>query len=429
MEKGGFYRNEMSKRELAIRVADEEELGAEGKVRESGSMTSVLMHEKFDMFTLDQMANEWDESDKGRAAIRMTLGKSEMPLHPKIMDAMRAALEDQALRNQVYPQGLPLLRETLARMYRSEPANIVVATGTSTIMRNLFQCVLRPGDEIVLPRPYYCMYKINALILRVPIRYYRVLGTHDLAAELERAITPRCRLLVINSPGNPLGNILSARDIQLVDRILHHKTRGRGIILSDEIYNNVSFDGVRPTSVLDLKLKSNFVLTDSCSKGYRMYTRRVGWCLIPKTLAPLAQAMAIMQEHTLLTTDPVAQYGAVAALLLPEQVRELAAAYEKRRNYTAQRLRDLPHIGLIFPKGGFYFCLDVSQILASQKRSILELCKEIFQKTKVATVPGSDFGVPHMIRLSFTSERYNEGIDLLHAYFHHYPHQPRAPVE
>ena len=296
-------------------------------------------------------------------------------------------------------------------------------------MRNLFQCVLRPGDEIVLPRPYYCMYKINALILRVPIRYYRVLGTHDLAAELERAITPRCKLLVINSPGNPLGNILSARDILLVDRILHHKTRGQGIIISDEIYNNVSFDGERPTSVLDLKLKSNFVLTDSCSKGYRMYTRRVGWCLIPKTLAPLTQAMAIMQEHTLLTTDPVAQYGAVAALLLPEQVRELAAVYEQRRNYTAQRLRDLPHIGLIFPKGGFYFCLDVSQILASQKRSILELCKDIFRKTKVATVPGSDFGVPHMIRLSFTSERYNEGIDLLHAYFHHYPHQPRAPVE
>lgn len=394
-----------------------------------GVVGRALLSEKFNMFTLDQMANEAEESGDETRVIRMTLGKSELPLHPKITEAMEKALRDPALMNEVHPPGLPLLRESLAGVYNARcgptlekpytSSNFVVATGTSTVMRNLFQCLLEPEDEIVMPSPYYCMYKVNALVVRAGIRHYTVgkEGRALLAGEIRRAVTPRCKILIINSPGNPLGNILSAEDIRMIDTVLHERTRGRGIILSDEIYHNVSWAPC--TSLLDLSLKSRFIITDSCSKGYRMYTRRVGWCLIPHDMRELVASMTIMQEHTLLTTDPVAQHAAVAALHLPGQVQQLSELYRSRRDYTVQQLGRL--VGFT-PLGGFYICLDVEKLLGlGNFPSVLELCKSVFRKTKVATVPGSDFGVPHLIRLSFTSAHYEEGIRRLRSYFDQWP--------
>jgi aspartate/methionine/tyrosine aminotransferase len=414
-------------RELASDLVTVERVPGGGVGFTLGDVGRALLTEKFDMFTLDEMANEAEAARDGTRVIRMTLGKSELPLHPEIIEAMEVALRNPALRNQVHPPGLPLLRETLAGVYNARreghapltSSNFVVATGTSTVMRNLFQCLLEPEDEIVMPTPYYCMYKVNALIVRARIRHYTVgeEGKGVLEREIHRAVTPRCKILIINSPGNPLGNILSAEDILMIDTILHERTRGRGIILSDEIYQNVSWAPC--TSVLDLKLKSRFIITDSCSKGYRMYTRRVGWCLIPHELRELVAPMTIMQEHTLLTTDPVAQQAAVAALRLPAEVQQLSELYRSRRDYTTQQLA--PLVGFT-PLGGFYICLDVTRILRlGNFPSVLELCKSIFRKTKVATVPGSDFGVPHLIRLSYTSAYYEEGIRRLRSYFDQWP--------
>lgn len=372
---------------------------------------------RFLMFVLDQVANDYEE--KGIDVIRMTLGKSELPLRKEIIEAIQDAIADFSKSALVYPSGLPLLRTKLAEYYSKKYAigvdskNVIVSYGTSSIFRNLFQLLLGEDDEVLLPFPYYSLYHFSALLTKAKIKYYKI-DTETLKLDRQSFMdnfTDKTKLVVLNSPGNPLGNIIERNELEFIDKTVN----GQAVIISDEIYSNICFeDGF--TSCLQLvNPRSQFILTSAFSKGYRMYSRRVGYCIVPDEFI---NPLTVMQHHTLLTTDPVAQFGACKALEYESEVEELRNIYMERRNYTIEQFKNVSLVRAIPAKGSFYFTLDCKEFMKEKCiHTSEELALDIIHKIKVATVPGSDFLLPETLRLSYSTNRYMEGIDRLVAYF------------
>ena len=372
---------------------------------------------RFLMFVLDQMAYDYEK--EGKDVIRLTLGKSELPLKDEIITSMQDAIGDFSKSSLVFPSGLPQLKEELVKHYKNKyqvtisPNNFIISVGTSTIFRNLFYLLASEGDEVLLPYPYYSLYRFSALLVGAKIRYYNIdLNTMRLDIDsFKKNFTDKTKIVVINTPGNPLGNILTTEELYEIDSIVN----GQAAIINDEIYANVVFDK-ESSSVMQLKgTKSVFITTDAFSKGYRMYSRRVGYAIVPDELVT---PMTVIQHHTLLTTDPVVQFGAITALSYQDEVKELVDLYRERRDYTISRLSDISEIKVYPSEGGFYITLDCDEFMKNRKiENSLELATKIMEQQNVATVPGADFGLPRTLRLSFSNLRYKEGIDRLRSFF------------
>jgi aspartate/methionine/tyrosine aminotransferase len=373
---------------------------------------------RFLMFVMDEMAYEYEK--KYDDVIRLTLGKSELPVCDAILRAMKNAVTDFNKSALVFPAGLPQLREKIAQQYKKRykvdlnPNNVVVSTGTSAIFRNLYHLLAGQGDEILIPLPYYSLYKFCALLVGATIKYYKV-DKETLTLDLDsfkENFTEKTKLVVINSPGNPLGNIVTEDELWAIDSIVD----GRAHIISDEIYDNTCFDSEYCTSAGELhNTKSTFIVTNSFSKAYRMYSRRVGYCIVPEELV---EPMTVVQHHTLLTTDPVPQFGAIEAIDHPEEVDYLVNLYRSRRDYTIEKFECVPAVRAIPAQGSFYLTLDSTAFMAKNGISnCLELAQIIMEQTHVATVPGSDFGIPGTLRLSYSAKKYEKGIDRLAEFF------------
>ncbi|MCU0286016.1 MAG: aminotransferase class I/II-fold pyridoxal phosphate-dependent enzyme [Acidobacteria bacterium] len=373
--------------------------------------------ERFLMFVLDQMAYDYEK--EGKDALRLTLGKSELPLHPEIINAIVDALKDFKKSSLVFPGGVPELKDKLAEYYKKKhaleinPANIIISVGTSTIFRNLFYLFLEKDAEVLLPLPYYSLYHFSALLAQAKIRYYKIdLDAMHLDKEsFKENFTAKTRLIVINSPGNPLGNILTRDELEFMDSVVN----GQAPIINDEVYDNVCFDEQSP-SVMEMKgCNTVFITTNSFSKAYRMYSRRIGWCIVPDELVT---PMTVIQHHTLLTADPICQFGAVKALDFQDEVEYIRTLYKRRRDYTMEQFQNVKNVRALPSQGSFYHTLDCEKFMKEKGiTSSLDLAVQIMKKTYVATVPGSDFGLPYTLRLSFSCQRYNEGIDRLVDFF------------
>ena len=283
---------------------------------------------QFQMFIMDEMANKYEE--RYDDVIRMTLGKSELPVCEPILNAMREALQSFEKSSLVFPTGLPLLKDCIAREFRVrygadiKPENIIINVGTSSVFRNLFQLLATSEDEILLPDPYYPLYKICAMLIGAKINYYRI-DPENLKLDIKsfkNALTDKTKIVVINSPGNPLGNILTLEELFTIDSLIN----GKATIISDEIYWNMCFDEEYPSFYKLNNVKSQFIVTDSFSKGYRMYSRRVGYAIVPDELV---LPLTVVQHHTLLTVDPISQFGAIEAINHPEELKYLSSSIKR----------------------------------------------------------------------------------------------------
>jgi len=373
---------------------------------------------EFQMFVLDELADEL--LDEGKDVLKLTIGVPELPTPQAVLDRIVGALGDSSFVRRVYPEGLPELREAIANYYntnyRAEISkdSVIVSTGTSPIFRNLFQLISGQGREILLPRPYYALYLYCATLAKATIKFYDIdpLSKRVDMNSFRKNFSPeRTSLVVVNSPGNPLGNIVKPDELRQIYDIVDRQS----YILNDEIYNNCMFyeDFRSPLDILP-EYNDVTIVTNSFSKGFRMYTKRVGFAILPQEL----QAnLRVMQQHTLLCTDPCYQYGMIAALDDEESPAELAEIYKARAEYTTQQLRNTG-CEPIAAEGGFYAvlrCADWNQ--ASGFASSKGLAHDILKKTHVAVVPGTDFGIPQDLRLAFCNDRYDEGVDRLRSYF------------
>ena len=373
---------------------------------------------EFQMFVLDELADELLE--QGKDVLKLTIGVPELPTPKPVLDRIIEALLNPDFVRRVYPEGLPELREAIAGYYNTKfradtsTDHIIVNTGTSPIFRNIFQLISGQGREILLPRPYYALYVYCATLANATVKFYDIdLDTKrvDMDSFLRNFSPARTSLVVVNSPGNPIGNVVQPDELREIYKIVDRQA----YILNDEIYNNCVFDDEfqSPLELLP-EYKDVTIVTNSFSKGFRMYTKRVGFAILPKVLQI---NLRVMQQHTLLCTDPCYQYGMIAALDDEESPAELAEIYKARAEYTTQQLRNTG-CEPIAAEGGFYAvlrCSDWNQ--ASGFASSNGLANDILKKTHVAVVPGTDFGIPQDLRLAFCNDRYDEGVDRLRSYF------------
>ena len=373
---------------------------------------------EFQMFVLDELAD--DLAEQGADVLKLTIGVTELNTPEKVLDRMVDKLKDPEFVRRVYPEGLPELREAIAEFYNRryltdvEAANVIVNTGSSPIFRNIFQLLSGPEYEIMIPRPYYALYLYCAKLAGARVKFYDIdIDTKRVDMDsFRRNFSPqRTSLVVINSPGNPVGNIVTVDEMREIYEIVD----GQAYVLNDEIYNNTMFyeEFHSPLAVLS-EHKDSTIVTNSFSKGFRMYTKRVGFAILPEELQ---KNLRVMQQHTLLCTDPCYQYGMIAALDDEESPAQLTSIYRARAEYTTQSLAGTG-CEPIAAEGGFYAMLRCADWIAAQGfSSSKELARDILEKTHVAVVPGTDFGVPNDLRLAFCNDRYNEAIDRLREYF------------
>jgi aspartate/methionine/tyrosine aminotransferase len=400
----------------------------------------ALLSHRFGMFEMEELAEELERTYDD--VVRLTLGKSELPVHPAITEAMVSAIRDPKRSSQVYPLGLPALREAVAdyegQAYgrNVDADSVIISVGSSTIMRNLCCLLTHDGGEVLLPRPYCPVYLYSAALAGGSVSFYDVdlvTGCIDFAS-LRESLSSATRIVILNSPGNPLGNRLTMADLRLIDEAVD----GRAVIVSDEIYRNITFDEAAPSMGALASPRSPVVVTSAFSKGFRMYARRVGYAVVPEEFA---HPLATMADHTLLATDPVPQYGAIEALRHLDEVEELRALYAGRRDYALKRLAEASVVRPIRSEGGFYLTVDVESFLQRGEpesywapqgdhgrhgkpderdhrgQSDRTLAESVLAETHVATVPGSDFGLPGTLRLSYAAAQFENAVDRVARYF------------
>lgn len=373
---------------------------------------------EFQMFVLDELADKL--IDRGADVVKLTIGVTELAMPPPVLERMLEKLKDPGFVRRVYPEGLPELREAIAQFYNRRhragicAANVIVNTGSSPIFRNIFQLLSGPQYEIMIPRPYYALYLYCATLAGANVKFYDIdVDTKrvDMDSFRRNFSAERTSLVVINSPGNPVGNIVTPEEMREIYEIVDRQA----YILNDEIYSNTLFyDEFHSPLAMLPQYRDISIVTNSFSKGYRMYTKRVGFAILPEELQ---RNLRVMQQHTLLCTDPCYQYGMIAALADEESPAQLTGVYRSRAEYTTQRLTGTG-CEPIAAEGGFYAMLRCGEWNAARGfATSKELARDILEKVHVAVVPGTDFGVPNDLRLAFCNERYNEGIDRLRTYF------------
>lgn len=374
---------------------------------------------EFQMFVMDELAEAAEA--RGEDVIKLTIGITDLPPPPRVVEAIARKARNLPFTRQVYPEGLPELREAVANYYNTQFAagvdagNVIVNTGTSPLFRNLFHLLCRPGQEVLIPRPYYCLYKVCGLLAGAKVAHYDI-DLHTRRVDLDsfrRAFHPdRTAVVVINNPGNPIGNVLTQDDVLA----MYETVGNRAYVVCDEIYNNVCFyqPFTCPLAYLPEAARRVTVVTNGFSKGFRLYTKRVGFALLPDELV---MPMRIVQQHTLLTHDPVTQYAMIEALTDLDSPRELTRIYRQRAEYATDRLTGTG-CRPITADGGFYVVLDCDDWLrVGPDQDTIRLSRDILAKVGVAAVPGTDFGALRTLRLSLCSSRWEEGIDRLAEYF------------
>jgi len=386
----------------------------------------------FHMFTIDQLLHKYE--GKGDQVIRMTLGKSDRKLKKEVVNAMKEALDDGLRILKVDSEGNEEFRKTITDYYFKRfnvsinVENILVGSqGTSSVYRDLFHLLLQDGGEVLLPKPGYILYEAAARIVetvakkKVTVKYYSIdLDTNliDIDSFKDNFCEHNTRVIVFNSPGNPSGNIIKKDEwCELIDVINSGKN---SIVFCDQVYSNIVFSNEKYPSLLEddlmSRLKRPCVITDSMSKGFEMYTFRVGFAILPDDLI---QPMITLQRNFSLTPNVISQIGAQEALRTSESTKTLTALFAKRNLYAQEKLLTTKTVKMVPTHGGFYFLLDCRELIKKiEIANDYELAYEIAENTNphVGTAPGSDFGAPGYLRISLSPDLFEKGIDVLVKY-------------
>lgn len=324
-------------------------------------------------------------------------------------DELRAAIAEKLL----VEQGL-----------RYEKAQILVSCGAKHSLYNLAEALLEAGDEVIIPVPYWVSYSDQVLLndaTPVLLSTREEEGYTIHADELERCITPRTKAIIVNSPCNPTG---ATYDRATLERIAAIAVRRDIVIVSDEIYEKVLYDGVRHVSIASLgpDVAARTVVINGVSKAYAMTGWRIGFAAGPKHLLT---AMANIQSQSTSNPCSISQKAAMAALRLGGSFTEkMVAEFDQRRRVMVERLNAMPGVRCSMPTGAFYAFPNVQGVLGRQGpggtvKTPTDLANYLLHDARVAVVPGEPFGSSHHLRMSYATgmDIIRRGMDRLEAAF------------
>ena len=340
-------------------------------------------------------------------------GEPEMDTPDHIKQAAFKALQEGKTK-YTPAAGIPELREGIAAKLAVEndvvyePKQICVTSGGKQACFNTILAMCEEGDEVVIPAPYWVSYPEMVRLAGgepVIVETKEENGWKMTAEEFEEAMTPKTKMVILNSPGNPTGAVYTEEELRAIGEVALYEDI---VILSDEIYEKLVYGDAKHVSISSLSpdLYDLTVVCHGFAKAYSMTGWRVGYTAAPEALAA---AITKIQSHTTSNATTFAQYGAVAALEGPQTfVEDMRNEYDVRRQYMLGRLNAIPNVSVVEPQGAFYFLVNCANLgLKSQN-----LCDKLLTRYKVAAVPGIAFGNDSSVRLSYctTLDVLNEGV-------------------
>ena len=302
--------------------------------------------------------------------------------------------------------GEPLLKAAIARKLQSDnnlhyqPENIIVTNGGKHSLYNLMMALIEPGDEVIIPAPYWVSYPEMVKLASgkpVIIRTDASTGYKITPEQLNRAITPKTKLFVLNSPSNPTGMVYTRAEIQALAEVIVDRDI---LVVSDEIYEKIIYDGAEHVSIgsLGQEIFDRTIVSSGFAKGYSMTGWRIGYLAGP---IELIQATSTIQGHSTSNVCTFAQYGAIAALeSSQESVEKMRLAFADRREVIFELLDAIPGISCIKPDGAFYMFVNISKTGMTS----LQFCDAFLEQQQVAVIPGIAFGADDHIRLSYATD-------------------------
>jgi aspartate aminotransferase len=329
---------------------------------------------------------------------------------PEHIKAAAMASLDGGFTKYTPSSGIPELRQAISDKFKADnhidykPNQIIVSNGAKHSCYNAILATCQPGDEVIIPAPYWLSYPEMVRLAGAEPVFVSTKEENNwkmTPEEFESAMTPRTKMVIINSPGNPTGSVYSRSELEALVEIAATEDI---FILSDEIYEKLTYDGTEHVSVASLS-KTAYDLTitiNGFSKAYAMTGWRLGYLAAPE---PVARAIDAIQSHSTSNPCSFAQKGGLAALKGDQSaVEDMRAEFDLRRQYMVERLKSIARITVVEPKGAFYALANISKLGLNSTN----FAEKLLSKHHVAVVPGVAFGDDRTIRLSYAT-----GLDII----------------
>lgn len=351
---------------------------------------------------------------EGIDVIGFGAGEPDFNTPENIQDAAIAAIKEGRTKYTA-TSGILELKEAIAAKFKKDnnlsyaPSQVIVSTGAKQCLANAFQAILNPGDEVIIPVPYWVSYpELVKLSDGVPVfveakEENRFKYTID---DLESAITSKSKAIIINSPNNPTGTVYSREElIEIAD----FAKRNNLIIISDEIYEKLIYGEERHFSIAELSQDAyeRTIVINGLSKSYAMTGWRIGYAAAGNE--KIVKLMTNIQSHVTSNPNSITQYASVEALSGNQDIIQyMISEFKKRRDYMVERVNKMKHVSCLMPNGAFYVMINISKVLnmnyeGKPIETSLKFSEILLDKERVAVIPGSAFGVDNYIRLSYAT--------------------------
>lgn len=345
---------------------------------------------------------------QGMDIISLTVGEPDFQTPQHIRDAAIKAIQDNKVNHYVATPGILPLREAIVAYHEThdgityETNEVIVTTGAKDALYGLFQTILNPEDEVIIPAPYWVSYTEQVKLaggIAVIVDSKSENEFKVSVADLEAKRTGKTTAIILNSPNNPTGTIYSQDELEAIGNwAVEHNI----LIVSDEIYYNLCYNGNEAVSVASIseEIKNQTIVINGVSKSYAMTGWRIGYAMGNKEI------ISKMTEFAGHSANPaaVSQYAALAALKGPQSVsEEMQQIFEKRLNHFYPLLEKIPGFKLVRPRGAFYIFVNAKEAAEmTGYSSVTEFSLALIEEAKVAVISGDGFGFPDYVRISYT---------------------------
>ena len=378
--------------------------------------------------TLAITAKANELKSQGVDVVSFGAGEPDFNTPENIINAAIQAMKDGKTK-YTPASGILELKEYICTKFKVDneldykPSQITISTGAKQCLANVFMAILNPGDEVLIPIPYWVSYpELVKLADGVPV-FVDTKKENEYKytiEDLEKAVTGKTKAILINSPNNPTGTVYTREE--LCD-IANFAKKHDLLIVSDEIYEKLIYDGNKHISIASLSddAYDRTIVINGVSKTYAMTGWRLGYAAACEQITKL---MTSIQSHMTSNANTIAQYAAIAALNGPkDELNKMIKEFENRRNFMIERLEKLNDVSIIKPNGAFYIMVNISKYLntnfkGEEIKNSLDFARVLLEEEKVAVIPGSGFGLDDYIRLSYATSMdiIEKGIDRIETF-------------
>lgn len=376
--------------------------------------------------TLAMSARAQEMRARGIDVFAFGVGEPDFEPPAYVLDAAKKAIDEKKSSKYTAVTGIAPLKEAICaasarrRKDAPTPANVTVSVGAKHALFNLALALYDPGDEVVIPSPYWVSYPEQVRIVGanpVIVPTTEEAGWRMSPDALDKALTKKTKAIILCTPSNPTGAAYGEKELRALLEVLEPNDAW---LIVDEIYAELVYDGFENVSVTTLardmkRVRDRIIVIDGVSKTYAMTGWRIGWSIAPRDVA---KACDVVQGQSTTNPSAVAQHAAVAALTGPQdEVEKMRAAFEKRRNTMVEGLGSLPGVKCRKPEGAFYAFADVRGLYGLEHGDVVidndeDVAMFLLDKAHVASVAGGPFGAPGYVRFSYATseERIRAGV-------------------